>query len=309
MILHEFPNLQWLKVQAESRFQNRKGVGGIDLKDPGWPSVILNTRTRSTVRDNIRGPLSIFTNLSGTSHVTADKKRVSVSPHTFFISNAQQHYTLEISNQSPTETFNIHFGENFVEKAVSGILQGSDQLLLNQEGTQRDFGFHNRIIPTSPEFNRIIAGIQTDGQDPLYLDEKLFDLFALLLSEQTKLAAIHERLSAIRNSTRDEIVKRLIIATDFLHTYFDKSPSLDELAAVSCLSKFHFLRLFKIAYRQTPHQFITTLKIERAKTLLQKTQADVRTIGAEVGFKDSSTFSRAFRNAIGVYPSQFRKGL
>src|SRR5882757_5106374 len=127
MLLHEFPNLQWLKVQAESRFQNRRGVGGIELKDSGWPSVILNTRVQSTVRDNIRGPLSIFTNLSGTSEVTADKKRVKITPQTFFISNAHQHYTLEVESKIPTETFNIHFGENFVEKALPGIFQRGDQ--------------------------------------------------------------------------------------------------------------------------------------------------------------------------------------
>ncbi|HWA34282.1 MAG TPA: AraC family transcriptional regulator [Cyclobacteriaceae bacterium] len=305
MILHEFPNLQWLKSQAESRFRDRRGVGGIVLDDPGWPSVILNTRVRSTVRDNIRGPLSIFTNLSGTSYVTVDKKRAAVTPQTFFISNSQQHYTLEI-DKKPAETFNIHFGENFIEKALAGILQREDQLLLNEPNGVRDFGFYNKIVPASGGFQRIIASIQQEGSDRLYLDEKLFDLLSLLLNEQNSVKAMRERLPSLKASTKGEIMKRMVNATDYIYTYYDKNPSLDELAAVSCLSKFHFLRLFKIAYHQTPRQFITTLRIERAKTLLQKTVADVRSIGAEVGFKDSSSFSRAFYNQVGVYPSQFR---
>jgi AraC family transcriptional regulator len=306
MILHEFPNLQWLKTQAESRFKDQRGVGGIVLRDPGWPSVILNTRAKSAVRDNIRGPLSIFTNLSGTSHVTADRKRVKVTPQTFFISNSHQHYTLEIANAKPTETFNIHFGENFVEKALPGIFQKGDRLLLNENTGVRDFGFHNRVLPSSAAFQQLVVSIQQGGTDRLLLEEKLFDLLTLLLTEQNKLAALPERLPSLKASTRHELMKRLVDATDYLYTYFDKNPSLDELSSVSCLSKFHFLRLFKVAYNQTPHQFITTLKIERAKTLLQKTRSDVRSIGTEVGFKDSSSFSRSFYNQVGVYPSQFR---
>jgi AraC family transcriptional regulator len=307
MLLHEFPNLQWLKAQAETRFQNRRGVGGIQLNDPGWPSVILNARTRSTVRDNIRGPLSIFTNLSGSSHVTAGNKRVSVTPQTFFISNTDQHYTLEVASKTPTETFNIHFGENFVKKALSGIFQGGDQLLQNEGATIRDFGFHNRLLQVSPAFERIVTTIHAEGQDPLLLDEKLFDLLALLLQSQSQVTLMQERLSSLKFSTREEIVKRLVNVTDYLYTYFDKNPSLDELAAVSCLSKFHFLRLFRIAYGETPHQFVTRLKIDMAKTLLQKTKADVRAIASQVGFKDSSSFSRSFHGQLGVYPSQFRE--
>ncbi len=306
MILHEFPNLQWLKSQAESRFQDRRGVGGIVLPDTGWPSVILNTRVSSTVRDNIRGPLSIFTNLSGTSHVTADKKRVTVTPNTFFISNAQQHYTLEISDKKPTETFNIHLGEHFVQYALSGIFQTSDRLLQNRTAGVQDFGFYNRVAPASSEFQQIIASIQRDGSDRLLLDEQLFNLLNVLLKEQSEVTTLNERLHSLKASTREEIVRRMVDATDYLYTYFDKNPSLDELAAVSCLSKFHFLRVFKTAYGKTPHQFITTLKIERAKTLLQKTRSDVRAIGSEVGFRDASSFSRSFYSQVGVYPSQFR---
>ena len=77
--------------------------------------MVLQVKTKEVVRDNIRGPLSIFTNLSGKSEITVDKKRVTVTPENFFISNAGQHYTLEVCEKTPTETFNIHFGEHFTE--------------------------------------------------------------------------------------------------------------------------------------------------------------------------------------------------
>jgi AraC family transcriptional regulator len=305
MILHEFPNLQWLKAQANSRFTNQRGVGGIELKSPGWPSVIINTRTESAVRDNIRGPLSVFTNLAGESHVTVEKRRVKVTPQTFFVSNTDQYYTLEVATKRPTETFNIHFGERFVADAIPSILNNDRQLLDNVPPTS-EFGFYNRIIPVSHEFLKITKAVRDNGHDPLCLDEKLFDLLTLLLHEEGTVRSARQRLTSLRSTTREEILRRLFDATDYMYTCFDRNPSLDELAAISCLSKFHFLRLFRIAYQQTPHQFITNLKIQQAKNLLQKTQSDVRIIAAEVGFRDSSTFSRAFHQRVGVYPSAFR---
>jgi AraC family transcriptional regulator len=305
VILKEFPDIRWLKAQAAARFANRQGAGGITLPQEGWPSVILNTRTSNAVRDNIMGPLSIFTNLTGRSSITVDKKRAEVSPELFFISNSGQPYTLEIDQQQPTETFNIHFGERFTENALQSLIATQTQLLEN-DGTDSPFGFHNRIIPRSERFNDIVKSIQLDGNNnPLFLDEKLFELLSLLLREQGNVRAMAVHLEGLKSSTRQEIVKRLLCATDYLYTYYDKNPGLDELAQVSCLSKFHFLRLFKIAFGKTPHQFITELRIRKAKELLG-TREHVQQIAHTVGFETASTFSRCFFREVGVYPSQFR---
>lgn len=78
MIFHEFPDLTWLKQQAEHRFSNRVGWKGRTLENEGWPSVILNVNAQNVYRDNIRGPFSLFTNISGESCVEADNRRVKI---------------------------------------------------------------------------------------------------------------------------------------------------------------------------------------------------------------------------------------
>jgi AraC family transcriptional regulator len=305
VILKEFPDIRWLKAQANAGFANRLGVGGITLPQEGWPSVILNTTTRTAVRDNIMGPLSIFTNVAGLSTLTVDKRRIDVTPELFFISNSGQSYTLEINGQQPTETLNIHFGERFTENALRSLFATQTQLLEN-EGAPSSFGFHNRIIPKGEQFNTIVDSIRLNGKDPLFLDEKLFELLSLLLREQGQVRAMAEHLEGLKLSTREEIIKRLLFATDYLYTYYDQNPGLDELAQVSCLSKFHFLRLFKIAFGKTPHKFITELKIRKAKEMLTRTKDDIQQIAHRLGFDTASTFSRLFFNQVGVYPSQFR---
>ncbi len=184
MVLHEFPNLAWLKSQADARFANREGVGGIKLDSKGWPSIVLNAKTRQTVRDNIQGPLSIFTNISGVSHVTVDNRRVTVSAENFFLSNTGQSYTLEVNEKTPTETFNVHFGESFVEKAAYSLRSTPEQLVENHTtSVTGGMGFHNRIIPISDEFRSILSSIQFEGSNKLVLEEKLFSLLGLLIQE------------------------------------------------------------------------------------------------------------------------------
>src|SRR5690349_21527217 len=113
MILREFPNLTWLKQQAEARFSNRTAWDGRPLPQSGWPNVILNVETKQTYRNNIRGPLSLFTNIQGESTVETGSKRVKIKENFFYLSNQAQHYTLDINEAKPTQTFNIHFGEYF----------------------------------------------------------------------------------------------------------------------------------------------------------------------------------------------------
>lgn len=308
MLLHEFPDLPWLKAQAETRFANRRGIGGTRLPNQGWPTVVLNTLASQVVRDNILGPLSIFTNLSGCSEVSVGNKSVKVSPETFFISNAGQHYTLEIQEKSATETFNIHFGQHFAETALQSILSSPDRLLENTSAKPLEtFGFHNRISAAGNQFKKIIQSIRIEDNNPLHLEEQLFLLLNLLVSGQKDVHTMRDRLTALKVSTKEEILKRLLTATDYLYTYYDMNPGLDELAAVSCLSKFHFLRLFKIAYGQTPHQFITTLKVRKAKHLLRSTNDEVKAIADALGFENSSSFSRLFHREVGYYPTQYRQ--
>src|SRR4051812_20782388 len=115
MVHTEFPNLQWLKSQAEQSFAARKAWNGRVLAKKGWPTVILNVKTNNAYRDNIRGPLSVFSNIRGESVVEASKRRVKVKEGFFFVTNHDEYYTLQV-DQRNTETFNIHFGEYFADQ-------------------------------------------------------------------------------------------------------------------------------------------------------------------------------------------------
>jgi AraC family transcriptional regulator len=307
MIFHQFPDLEWLKNQAEKRFSNKVGWEGRALQNSGWPTVILNVKTANIYRDNIRGPLSIFTNLAGESAVMAENRRISVKEDFFFVTNRDQRYTLSVDKQ-PANTFNIHFGEEFAEGVIGMLSMSPDFLLDNQKPATEQVAFHNRLHRKSPDFNNIVKNIHECANDKLFLEENLVQLMTLLLKDHSHIRKVSREIPSLKKVTREEIVKRLLYSVDYVYANYNKDLSLDDLAKEACLSKFHFLRLFKIAFRKTPHQYIAEVRTDKARLLLKNSKEEVSAISRLVGFKDSSSFSRMFFNQVGVYPTQYRAG-
>lgn len=302
MLLKEFPDIRWLKSQIQTRFENQQTWDGRKLEHPGWPTVILNTKTKKTLRENISGPLSLFTTLHGNSSITVQGKQVSVNENTFFVSNPNQEYTLSIPTEA--ETFNIHVGEKMGEEIWYEALHAHNFLLDYPFDRSASPELHNRVHWRDPNFNSIINKLAI-AVDDAEEEELLGELIFILFDDKTKSQKKSENLSATKSATREEITKRLHMATDLIYSHFNKNLSLDDLSQASCLSKFHFIRLFKEYFHESPHQFVTRIRLERSVGYLKSAHLGIKEIAAEVGIENSSSFSRLFRNHFGVYPTQF----
>jgi AraC-like DNA-binding protein len=101
--------------------------------------------------------------------------------------------------------------------------------------------------------------------------------------------------------------KSLREARDFMRYAYGRQVSLPDIAARANLSPFHFLRVYKRAYGETPHEFLTRLRIERAKRLLAKGSHNVTEACFEVGFSSLGSFSSLFAGRVGLSPSEYRR--
>lgn len=308
MVFHQFPDLQWLKNQAETNFQNRQAWQGRALPTAGWPSVVMNVKTNQTFRDNIRGPLSLFANLQGSSTIHLGSKVTKVSEEYFFVSNQDQHYTLEVDNKKETETINIHFGEYWADQVLRTLTASSESLLDESIFTTPHYRLelHNKLYEKHEALTKLLLELKRSEGDRLKEEEKLFEVLAELVRQSNMCKKVENGLPPVKNATRMEIFRRLADATDYIYSNPQAEISLDILAQISCMSKFHFLRLFKTAFGQTPHQFVNDVKVKQATSLLTRTSLEVQAISRQLGFKDSSTFSRLYFNHTGFYPSQIR---
>jgi AraC family transcriptional regulator len=85
--------------------------------------------------------------------------------------------------------------------------------------------------------------------------------------------------------------------------------TLTDLAGVACLSPYHFSRSFKLAVGVGPQRYVRQRRLDRAKTLLRRTNQPLAWIAQEAGFADQSHLSSIFRREMGVTPGRFRAAL
>jgi AraC-like DNA-binding protein len=100
--------------------------------------------------------------------------------------------------------------------------------------------------------------------------------------------------------------RRLRRAIEFMHDNCGRELKLSEIAGAAYLSEFHFARLFKKITGMTPHGYLASLRIERARRMLAETDLSITEIAAQIGYASQSHFSKVFREATGMTPRAFR---
>jgi AraC family transcriptional regulator len=98
--------------------------------------------------------------------------------------------------------------------------------------------------------------------------------------------------------------KRLV---EFIEEHLAADISLTALAEIAGLSLFHFARAFTQSFGVPPHQYHMGRRMDRARSLLQKPALSVTEIGIQIGFRETSSFTRAFRRFTGLTPTEYRR--
>src|SRR5215469_2071534 len=100
---------------------------------------------------------------------------------------------------------------------------------------------------------------------------------------------------------------RLCRARDYLAGSYRDRVTLQDVAREACLSPFHLNRLFTRTFGETPHEFLTRMRIEEAKKLLLADSHSVTDVCFEVGYESLGSFSMRFRSLAGASPQAFRR--
>jgi AraC-like DNA-binding protein len=102
------------------------------------------------------------------------------------------------------------------------------------------------------------------------------------------------------------LYKRVVQAKLFIDVHFGENMDLDNISDEAHFSKFHFIRLFKNIYGKTPYQYLTSVRIENAKRLLEKEISVTETCFA-VGFDSVTSFTGLFKRHTKLSPSVYQQ--
>jgi AraC-like DNA-binding protein len=91
------------------------------------------------------------------------------------------------------------------------------------------------------------------------------------------------------------------IAKEYIAENVDRSVTLEEIANVCGFSRFYFIRMFRKATGLSPHEYLVSLRVERARRMLRQGKS-LAEIAASSGFADQSHMIRTFRRTLGLTP-------
>ncbi len=126
---------------------------------------------------------------------------------------------------------------------------------------------------------------------------------------QHLLIRVHRAITAKPHGKSLTHMREIDAAVRYFHENYHTEININEYAASHHMSVSWFIRGFKEYTNSTPTQYILSLRISNAQTLLENTDYNVTEIAEIVGYDNPLYFSRLFKKQVGVSPSDFRKAL
>lgn len=137
--------------------------------------------------------------------------------------------------------------------------------------------------------------------------DAIADLCAVLDEHQAWLLPMLQRCSGRTLHHRQRTLLRLMRVRDLIRRSGDGRTDLNRLAEYANYSPCHLLRIYRDAFGETPNEYATSLRHQRAWELVRGTRMQVYEITEMLGFESQSSFCRAFKSAFGATTSEVRR--
>lgn len=148
---------------------------------------------------------------------------------------------------------------------------------------------------------------QKDYREGRYFMMKSYvmQLVVLLIREQCSSPLKEREGYAYAPVNKKYVVERIV---DYFEEYYNQKITLDHLAEKMYLSPFYISKIFKSEMGETPINYLITIRMEKAKILLEKGEVtSIQEVAAMVGYDDAYHFSKLFKKRYGIAPSKVRE--
>ena len=168
------------------------------------------------------------------------------------------------------------------------------------------------ITPEShPELHDEIKNLLLDIMDEHLNQNKFYDVAIVnkIISITLHLARAQKNDTDLHSSSlvkRKLHMYRLNECLNYINIHFTENLTLETVAQITGFSKFHFSRWFREYTNTSFHDYLTKVRIDKAKSLLLNTTLSILEIALESGFQSSATFNRVFKSRNNCTPKEYR---
>lgn len=198
--------------------------------------------------------------------------------------------------QNPGEYLLLHLEPKIITSAAADLMDTENIEMVEQYKT-RDPLIEQIGLALKSE-------LESDGLGSRVYAESLFNALSVHLVRHY-CASGQKVLTDSGNLPQD----KLRCALEYINENLEKDLTLYEIAAAVGMSPYHFARAFKQAIGLPPHQYLIKCRIEKAKSLLAKTNLAIAEIAYRVGFASQSHFTTLFGKHTATTPKAYRDSL
>ena len=223
---------------------------------------------------------------SGERCLSCKNRKYTVEPGDLLLFNPRDNHTCEQIDGRTLDYRCINVHPETMSKAAFEIT-GKDYLPYFSPAVI----FHSELASLLRELHMIIMEEEKDFRK----EEIFFFLLEQLIEEFSE--------EGIEQSGPEENRETKIIC-NYLEKNYMKNITLDELSGLTGLSKYYLLRSFTKQKGISPYRYLETIRIDRAKKLLEQGVLPIEA-ALQTGFADQSHFSNFFKKFIGLTPKQY----
>ena len=254
---------------------------------------------------NVRSPFArLYLVVEGRAQISLPSGIYNLTPgHLYYIPAFTTHSYI---CDSLFSHYYIHIYENNLE--AESMLNNWD-FPVEADATEYDIELLKRLtyinpflkLPMSnPEIydnhKTLVSNIDMNVRRPFHVKMESRGILFILLSRFLKMATP-------KVETRDDRIRTII---SHIRSNLYENQDIDQLAKIACMSKDHFIRIFKKETGDTPNAYITKKKMEAAELLLITSDEPIKNVAIKLGYDDCSYFNKTFKKYSGITPQQYR---
>ena len=219
------------------------------------------------------------------------------------------HFQQNLAGTDVTETRTLRCFAGFTntivpvkwDKRVIGFLQ-TGQVLLETPTAVRFRNIADQLTNWGMKLN--LAGLKNAYYRSRIVEPNQYEAMVRLLEIFAEHLSLIAHKIVLQQCNGDSLIVRR--AKDYIASHQFDPIRLDEIAGALNVSTFHFCRIFKQATGLTFVAYVSRLRVEKAKLLLQDKNLRISEIAYEVGFQSLTHFNRIFRKLVGSSPTEYR---